>query len=344
MGTKERPILFSSDMIKAVLDDRKTQTRRVIKPQTEDYMREAAMAPGSGGLWNKWAAKINGKIKPIKCPYGKVGEKLYIRESHKLTKFNRDGERWMRCEYRYEVDNDKAVREFRWRDIPKAQRNRLRKIRTWGKWRSSRFMYKFLARTWLEITNIGAERVQDISVEDVLAEGITFDSTRGLLKPTKTKVGHWISGGDYNQSLDYCYDCAKKIVDELNKKNNTEDYMVDGGWENHDSDSSVSCDICNHLLDYWPTDSCIEYELDGFETYGEFTHLSNEDRYSLDVMCGAIDDCDDKELRNRLLKVCWCYVWDSLNAKRGYGWDKNPWVWVIEFKMLENNNECKTIT
>ena len=222
----QRPIIMSAEGVRAILDGRKTQTRRVIKPQPPNHVT-CCKPYCTGTKWPLawyWQDKrqLWNSLKPLKCPYGKVGGKLYVRESHKLTKFNRDGERWVRCEYRYEVDGDKATREFRWADIPKPQRNRLRRIRTWDKWRPPRFMYKFLARIWLEITNIRVERVQDID-------------------------------NDWN-------DCLKEGVMGKNE----------------------ACCDCHGLY----------------------------------------------------IKVLWRFreLWDSLNAKRGYPWEKNPWVWVIEFK------------
>ena len=221
----DRGILFSTEMVRAILDGRKTQTRRVIKnPQR----LESLMLKGEGPEW---------------CPYGKVGGRLYIRESHKLTKFKRDDEQWVRCEYRYEYEGDGSLREYRWLDIPKPQRERLKRIKTWGKWRPPRFMYKFLARIYLEITNIRVERVQDISKEDAKAEGCN---------------------------------CSWLIKQANKAKHNKRREII-------------------------------------YEKYGTpivDTRTANEQSE-------------------------FAYLWDSINAKRGFGWDKNPWVWVIEFKRLQ---------
>jgi hypothetical protein len=205
--------------------------------------------------------------------------------------------------------------------------------------------------------------VQDISHADIEAEGVTFDLIRSLLKPTKTKQGHWITGRDCDSSEDYCYDCAKKVVDELNAKEGDRDNVVDGGWENHDSDYQARCEKCDCLLNYWPTTHLFETEVDGFESRSEIMPLSNEDRYSLETLLGAAPD-QDEALQNRVLKLCWRYLWDSINAEpkpcyrkeeithyvsypwqdiretreyRGKPWYVygNPLQWVVEFERTE---------
>ncbi len=154
----------------------------------------------------------------------------------------------------------------------------------------------------------------DKSIADIVAAGITFELIRLLLKPTKEKQGHWISGGESDQSEDFCFECAKEKVDALNRDNSNGDYLVDGGWENHDSDSVVHCEKCECLLNFWPTDHCFETELEGFESCG-VTCLGNENRYIFDILlCGASDQNED--IRNRLLKLCWRFLWESANETK----------------------------
>ena len=85
---KEHPILFSTDMVKAILDGKKTQTRRVIKPQPvfkSEYELEANEAFFNSGGLVKLRDKYNsrGELKtiPFLCPYGQVGDRLWVRES-----------------------------------------------------------------------------------------------------------------------------------------------------------------------------------------------------------------------------------------------------------------------
>ena len=70
---KERPILFSAPMVNAILEGRKTQTRRVIKPQP-DWVHD-----------NEAERKVNNDFILIACPYGKPGDHLWVRETWALT-------------------------------------------------------------------------------------------------------------------------------------------------------------------------------------------------------------------------------------------------------------------
>src|ERR1700704_3109492 len=71
---KERPILFSGAMVKAILDGRKSQTRRVVKPQLADDVCFAGFE-GIGFL------PVRDDESPILCPYGKPGDRLWVRET-----------------------------------------------------------------------------------------------------------------------------------------------------------------------------------------------------------------------------------------------------------------------
>lgn len=201
---KERPILFKKPMVRAILDWRKTQTRRVMKPQP-------AMADGSftdwerieqvGRLFHVFANRPHKAVFTVKCPYGQIGDRLWVRETwreksrtsaqtlvHYLAD---DAERWM----------SGRVLPF---DFARQQRIR-----------PSIFMPRWASRITLEITCVRVERVCDISGYDAIREGSSY----------------------------------------------------------HDTTSSLS------------------------------------------------------EFR---------YLWDVINAKRGYGWDSNPFVWVIDFKQVKD--------
>ena len=181
---KERPILFSAPMVRAIIEGRKTQTRRVIKPQP------------------LWIGEPNVPFKTndanpkgiIKCPYGRTGDRLWVREPHchlcgdDTFCFPSDG-------FIYCMDCNL---------------------------RPAMFLPRSASRIMLEITGVRVERVRDIKPCDAIAEGIT---------PT------------YYNSLD----CA----------------------------TENPCNLFRSL-------------------------------------------------------------WNSINAKRGFGWDVNPWVWVIEFKKIDD--------
>ena len=207
---KEHPILFSAEMVRAILAGRKTQTRRIIKPQPE--LR--------GGVWHwkniAWDtanAQISDEFIIDHCPYGTVGDTLWVREA-----FATDipgCEEQSGITYRADHIDPKG-------DGPANP----------IKWKPSIHMPRWASRISLEITDIQVERVQDISDSDVYAEGLPEDGSSyddaiqalsaGLPIHERTPERHWFRG-----------------------------------------------------------------------------------------------------------------LWDSINAKRGYGWDSNPWVLVIHFKKVK---------
>lgn len=141
---KERPILFSTDMVKAIMAGRKTMTRRVMKPQPISQDIEMTFEEDRPVMKYGETGK---RIAPVP-PYGWQGDLLWVKETWALN------ESW---------DHDSV-------DKPKhfykasSLNNR--------KWRPSIYMPKDAARIWLKITNIDVERLQDIIHQDAVAEGI----------------------------------------------------------------------------------------------------------------------------------------------------------------------------
>lgn len=174
----ERPIIFSGEMVRAILDGRKTQTRRVVK---------------GADVW------VDEGQTPIKCPYGKPGDLLWVRETFK--EFD-DGDMYYKADYNYtpiHADDEEPI-----------------------KWTPSIYMPRSASRITLRVKDVRVERVQEITGRDACKEGIQF---RGI------NSGPPIKGNLYKENIQH------------------------------------------------------------------FRAL-----------------------------------WDSINAKRGYGWDKKPWVWVVEFE------------
>lgn len=216
---KERPILFSGEMVRAILDSRKTQTRRVIKPQP---IADSLYADG-GWTWRlgkpNFIGASNGLFQSAMiqhCPYGKPGDRLWVRETFSLPLSEPCYRSDKACpQVTYNADGDTC----------------------WpARKRPSIHMPRWASRILLEIIDIHVERLQDIEREDVYAEGIHGPGI---------------------------------VVGEV--------FM-----------------LCT----------------------GQPTIESAEAKYILDQF---ID------------------LWDSFNAKRGYGWDQNLWVWVIEFKRLDES-------
>src|SRR6185437_700495 len=79
-----KPILFSTEMVRAILEGRKTQTRRIIKPQPDDEgLHDHTRFPMSlqsnqEGWWGETEA--TGEMREVKCPYGQIGDVLWVRE------------------------------------------------------------------------------------------------------------------------------------------------------------------------------------------------------------------------------------------------------------------------
>lgn len=204
----ERPIIFCDEMVRAILDDRKTQTRRVILPQPKDedmplkpILRKRMVGGLAEGYYDgTWSYDGDPMNTQYKCPYGKVGDLLWVREG------------WLH----FGDKNYPSQRAVMYKTNYDAKESK--------KFKSPIFMPKWAARIWLEITGIRVERLQDITEDGAKGEGAKA-----------------------------CYPYGKKF-----------EYQPNPSWHS------------------------------GFKI-----------------------------------------LWDSLNAKRGFGWDTNPWVWVIEFKKIQ---------
>ncbi len=229
---KEHPILMNGEMVVATLDGRKTQTRRVIGlnmttlPNHEGRISDNGVLqfrcpPQSIGwsdiFWGNCSPPKSKHNKPIKCPYGQVGDRLYLQEPISIG-FGGMGK--------------ELGTQFRYINNPEDKMRTVHVSHNYShSYRPASRMPKYAARTFLEITAIRVERVQDISEGDAKAEGTSPYIT---IAP--------------------------------------EDWAEAGIEINH----------------------------------GHFPSFVT--------------------------------LWESINKKRGYGWEKNPWVWVVEFKK-ENPHE-----
>lgn len=161
----DRPILFSGEMVRAILAGRKSQTRRVVKPQPPYDMCRCDYSPTG------WSAEdVNGRCTcnrtpPIFHGYGGPGDRLWVRETFNRLWFNAaDG--WQTV-YRADMNNDAPA-------DGSADSESIR-------WRPSIFMPRWASRITLTIADVRVERVQDISPDDCRAEGLTPDSEVSLL-------------------------------------------------------------------------------------------------------------------------------------------------------------------
>lgn len=147
-AVRERPILFSGPMVRAIMEGRKTQTRRLMKPQPEK------------SLWK--ILELHPRQK-ARCPYGEVGDRLWVRETFANINNSDLGEASY-VEYRADGDEDRFPGQW----PPECADDPLR-----PHWRPSIFMPRKLSRITLELTDVRVERLNEISEADVLAEGVT---------------------------------------------------------------------------------------------------------------------------------------------------------------------------
>ena len=205
-----------------ILEGRKTMTRRTwglekINKNPDEWVSPFQLTVDPQ-IWT-WRSIETGEVITIKCPYGGPGDGLWVRETWAAIKLH----------------DDLAPRDIPrtspiWYRQKEEARIGLREINPWpegniGKWRPSMFMPRWASRIVREITEVRAERVQDISEEDSKAEGV-------------------------------------QVVDTT--------------------------------------------------TNGMYSPPNYPDIHR-DIFMG---------------------LWDSLNAKRGHGWDKNDWVWAISFAVI----------
>jgi hypothetical protein len=158
---KERPILFTGAMVRALLDGSKTQTRRVVKPQP--LAAEFGMC-----------RLVDSQGRPIACPYGQPGDRLWVRETFALSVVDPDGgspqdepDNW---DVFYRADPEQPGGG--WTD---AEGNEIA-----APWKPSIHMPRWACRILLEITRVRVERLQDISYEDARAEGVDLAVWAGI--------------------------------------------------------------------------------------------------------------------------------------------------------------------
>ncbi|HYG23222.1 MAG TPA: hypothetical protein VEH04_10605 [Verrucomicrobiae bacterium] len=159
---KERPILFSAAMVQAILAGRKSQTRRVVKPQPPaQFLGENAAAITNGYLWafSDGRAAYPPDDKPgVPCPYGQPGDRLWVKETWRVH-----GGR----EYEYQQHQPSVIYRA------DADYDPLRVGESVSaEWRKSIFMPRWASRITLEITSVRVERLQEITPEDAIAEGV----------------------------------------------------------------------------------------------------------------------------------------------------------------------------
>ncbi len=166
---RDRPILFSGPMVRALLAGRKTQTRRAIKPIPLSACASPLISFNHGIAEYSFgrADKDARGLKWWRCPYGQPGDRLWVRETYQVEPHPAQ---FVRVFYA----KDEATEERRvW---PAGDPRWMQADRLWTEpdvWRPSIHMPRWASRITLEVTDVRVERLQDISEEDAQAEGIT---------------------------------------------------------------------------------------------------------------------------------------------------------------------------
>ncbi len=169
---RQRGILFSGPMVRAILDGKKTQTRRVVRPTgvvigPEPIEYVAGSQRGDVGDHRTIWWPDTGPTR--RSPYGQPGDLLYVRETFQVGYQVADetligGDTYSLIRPTSDATAEATRRVFYRADYPDGSGP--------PKWRPSIFMPKALSRLWLRVTDVRVERVQDISEEDALAEGV----------------------------------------------------------------------------------------------------------------------------------------------------------------------------
>jgi len=163
---KERPIIFNADMVRAVLDGRKTQTRRIMKVQPESNQLSllcitASTDRSDTGKYHWAESNATGnhaRSKLFACPYGAVGDRLWVRETWAEAGGSAPELQLYRANYPAHVPS-------KYENVPPPESIR---------WRPSIHMPRWASRITLEITGVRVERLQNISQEDAKAEGCWY--------------------------------------------------------------------------------------------------------------------------------------------------------------------------
>ncbi len=146
----ERPILFSAQMVRAILAGRKTQTRRVVKITNRTPGLAACLQPAD-------PAWVRPNTAAELCPYGQPGDRLWVREAYMHEPADYCWEASVSIPFRPAFTVYRA-------DYPES--------RPGEGWKPSIHMPRALSRISLEVTAVRVERLHDISAEDALAEGV----------------------------------------------------------------------------------------------------------------------------------------------------------------------------
>ena len=201
---KEYPILFSSPMVKAILDGNKTQSRRVVMSRSKKYPCFNIAEQHDGSFWPEYAdddfaSRDDGGPHQISCPYGNVGSILYVRETWMpVASVGNKKNGWHHMIVHYKADPPDVAHKIY---APVSAMDKY--SNSWEKYKPSIFMPKWAARLWLEITDVRVERLQEITIDDIKDEGLKY-AKRSYHNPSEDQPDPW--------------ECFAQLWDSINRK------------------------------------------------------------------------------------------------------------------------------
>lgn len=161
----DHPMIFSAPMVRALIEGRKTQTRRIV-------------TPNGGGLWTGFGYPRSLDDTPIKC---RPGDRLWVREHWKTDRHYDDlSPSEMGGDEPLVYLADSAVQRWGWK--PDA-------LSRWGRHRQAMHMPRWASRLTLTVTDVRVQRLQEISAEDATAEGVPFEAD--ALAPAEWSVSRF---------------------------------------------------------------------------------------------------------------------------------------------------------
>lgn len=288
---REHGLMFSAPMVLAIGADRKHVTRRLekawlkVKAGDRIWVREA---------WSLGGARL---VDPV-INYRADGAQRPINR-HKT-----DGSLWYPAGSNQPITVEQLLKP-----------SLLRKG-----WTPGIHMYRWASRYLLEVEeDAREERLQDITEEDAIAEGVTPEALREWLLPSLDRKPavpmHWIRGSD--QGISWCSPCANKEIRRLKKEHPGKEFYLDGGWATED-DSQQFCEGCSRELDNTYTDYAIESELDHFEENGIGGPADEHSMYAILAAPAG------PEHHSRIARIGFRWLWDSLHTQPGERWSDNP--------------------
>ncbi len=284
-NVKERPILMNTESVGGILGNRKTQTRRVIKPQPIHPIWTGA----------RWVESGNDDTVhyEIKCPYGKIGDRFM--PAMEIPSLNRNycadvyGNIWSRAA------DGKTYKKLKGASQGKGYLTVTPAID--GKYKT-RLIHRLVAEAFYGYEPNGYKQTRHLDGDNTNNNPSNLD--------WGTQKNNWADRRLHNGERDY--------TDPPNLPR----------WV-----SRINLEITDIRVEKVrdiSRDDCIEEGVP--QTYGGFKGLAPE---------WASKDKNDASYfyDNRTSRENFYLLWNSINAKRGYGWEVNPWVWIVTFKVLK---------